>query len=81
MSFRVDSYDVKWNEKLNWGMLTFTVVFQAGTGHDQTTHKIICPADEMALLVDLMRNEAPLYYDPATNVFSTILEPAGEGES
>ena len=37
-------------------------------------------ANEMLLVVDLLRNEKPIFYDPASHTFSTGEEPIGQNE-
>jgi hypothetical protein len=36
---------------------------------------------EMMMLVDLLRNEKPIYYDRKYNLITTGIEPVGEGEN
>ena len=36
--------------------------------------------DEMHMLVDLLRNEKPIYFDTSSRLLSTSFEPVGEKE-
>ena len=35
---------------------------------------------ELSFMVDLLRNEKPIYFDPDTKQLNTSLEEVGEGE-
>ena len=71
------------------------IEYQAGWNTDQHVGRIVLKLDgepgmpEMGILdppefhavVDILRNEKPLYYDRDTKQLWTLHEPPGEGES
>ena len=71
---KIEKYQMAWNAGRNEGML----VLLMEDGH--TVNQPIDSAEEGMFLVDLLRNEEPVFYDAASDVILTGFEPVGEGE-
>ncbi|MEO1263201.1 MAG: hypothetical protein AAFZ15_30605 [Bacteroidota bacterium] len=52
------------------------LIVSDGTGYHYNFHS----ATEASLLLDILRNESPVYYDPHHELLATGLEEVGEGE-
>lgn len=61
----------------NVGGTTSVNVYYDGGGADSIADLSIA---EASYLIDLLRNEKPVYYDAALKRMSTSFEPVGEGE-
>lgn len=71
----VVGYRTLWNATDNHGQLWILFADQTGKLFDTETPQ------EMMMLVDLLRNEKPIYYDHQHNLIMTGIEPVGEGEN
>ncbi len=71
----VIGYKTFWNATDNHGQLWILFADETGQLFDMETPQ------EMMMLVDLLRNEKPIYYDRKYNLITTGLEPVGEGEN
>jgi len=72
---RVEKYQMVWNAGENQGVLI--LLLEGG----ETVHLTIDTADEGTFLLDLLRNESPVFYEPNGGVVCTGFEPVGEGEA
>lgn len=54
-----------------------TVIF---LGQEGKFYQYEVPLDEARFLLDLLRNEKPIYINPLTRTLSTSTEPVGEAE-
>ena len=70
----VKKYSVNWRHIENYG---YIIVYYENMGFGL---KIESP-QELLFLVDLLRNEEPVYFDPTTKQINTSLEEVGEGET
>ena len=71
---KIEKYALIWKVDQNEGSLHLTLK------GDETAQMLIDSAAEASLVLDMLRNEAPVYADPEHNLLTTGLEPAGEGE-
>lgn len=69
----VIGYRTFWNATDNHGQIWILLANETGKLFDTETPQ------EMMMLVDLLRNEKPIYYDLKHNFIMTGLEPIGEG--
>lgn len=76
MKAKVTSYRV--THKLG-GLTTISCTRIIGGLANEYSLRDLQPA-EAALIIDLLRNESPVYLDLATNTITVGAEPAGEGE-
>jgi hypothetical protein len=53
-----------------------TIYLQSGVGHSVRPLRL----DEAQYMLDILRNEKPLFYDPAKRALRTSYEPPGEAE-
>ncbi len=68
---RVEAYRVVWDlDNHNGGLV---LVLQK----DRVFHRIHAPA-QLQMLVDLLRNEQPIFYDHRRKLLQTADEPVGE---
>jgi hypothetical protein len=70
----VKNYKAYWRPAMNYGVLT---IWYDTTFSQQ---KIESP-QEMLILVDLLRNEKPVYFHTVTKAIATAKEPVGEEET
>lgn len=70
----IQSYKVTWRPTENVGMIHLCLA-------DGAASVPIDSAMEMMMLVDLLRNESPVYYDARHEVVLTGFEPVGEGSN
>ena len=68
------SYQAYWRPERGYGVIT---AYYADTFKQQT----ISSASEMAMIMDLLRNEKPVYISDSTWAFTTSNEPVGEEET
>jgi len=71
----VKKYHIGWRHAAHSGLIK---MFYAGTGDVQIDS---LAADDYMAMVDILRNEAPIYYDEVAKVLATHHEAVGEGES
>lgn len=71
---KIEKYQMAWNAGKNEGVL----ILLMEDGHTVNQH--IDSAAEGMFLVDLLRNEDPVFYDATSDVILTGFEPVGEGE-
>ncbi len=74
MRQRIERYAFFWNTNANEGHMLFH--FSDGS----TGQAMLDSPQEGSLLLDLLRNEKPVYYDEDTSLIMTGLEPVGEGD-
>ncbi len=70
----IERYAFFWNTKANEGHMHFQ--FSDGS----RGQAFLDSPQEGQLLLDVLRNEQPVYYDDAHDMIMTGLEPVGEGE-
>ncbi len=70
----IERYAFFWNVKDNEGSMQLQ--FSDGSG-DQV---LVDSPQEGLLLLDVLRNEKPVFYDAKHGIIMTGLEPVGEGE-
>jgi len=68
-------YRTLWNATDNHGQLWVQFADETGKLFDTET------PEEMMMLVDLLRNEKPIFYDSKYNLIMTGFEPVGEGNN
>ncbi len=74
-------YRVFWSAETKQGRLELHGLAAGGKyGVEATVSVDVNDADELHMLVDLLRNEKPVHFDRATQTFETIQEPTGEAE-
>jgi hypothetical protein len=77
----VRSYRAIWSTQTRRGRIVLGGLTPGGRGVVAVTHEVsVEDASEMHMLVDLLRNEKPVYFDRGTQSFETTKEPIGEGE-
>jgi hypothetical protein len=70
----ITAYSVYWHQDTKAGDVRVNLV-------DDTSHTLTgLSADEVHMLVDLLRNEKPVYYSVERQVVFVAWEPVGEGE-
>ena len=69
----VKNYSVNWRPAENTG---YVVVYYENYGFGIWVDSV----QELSFMVDLLRNEKPIYFDPNTKQLNTSLEEVGEGE-
>ncbi|MCP8310271.1 MAG: hypothetical protein L6M37_05300 [Candidatus Methylarchaceae archaeon HK02M1] len=70
----VKGYKAYWRPEMNYGVLT---IYYGTTFNQQ---KIESP-QELLILVDLLRNEKPVWFHTVTKAIVTGVEPVGEEET
>ncbi len=78
MRRKIENYAFFWNVRANEGHFVFQLD-ENENGSPTATLFLDSPA-EGTLLVDILRNESPVYYDEENEIIMTGLEPVGEGE-
>jgi hypothetical protein len=73
-TFEVKSYVIFWDIDGHFGNIQLNLSNNQGFAIGGQT------PEEMHMLVDILRNEKPLYFDTTSKLLSTSFEPAGEGE-
>ncbi len=74
MRQEITHYAFFWRPEDNKGRIQFALA--DGTGGQVELDS----AQEGLLLLDLLRNEKPVFYDAANDLIMTGMEPVGEGE-
>ena len=69
----IKTYKITWNPRDNAGAIHFGLA--NGTGASVSVDS----AQEMSMMVDILRNEAPVYWCPQNGFLMTGFEPVGEG--
>ena len=72
MASKIEKYQVSWNAGKNEGILI--LLLEDGS----TITQPIDTADEGSFLVDILRNESPVFYDHASDIILTGFEEVGE---
>lgn len=76
----VGSYQAHWSTQQHKGQIKIQAWFGAGWGTTALTLEVESP-EEMLVLVDLLRNEKPIWYDSDGGKIRTgQWEPVGEAE-
>lgn len=79
---KVLSYDAKWSAKQHKGEIVIHSLQLGGLHPTEVDYAVeIEDPKEMHFLVDLLRNEKPVYFDLDMLRFSVTSEPTGEEES
>lgn len=76
-SVRVERYYARWSPFNHDGYIVIYTEGGGGTAFDETQFQT--PA-EFQIVVDLLRNEKPVWWDPADQRLYVSNEPVGEGE-
>lgn len=77
----ISSYKAAWNYKDKEGVLVlFWKEASRPWGSNMTNPITVTDPMEFQMMVDLLRNESPVEYDPEQHKLVTGFEPAGEGE-
>lgn len=71
---KIETYSIMWNTDINNGNINLLL---EGGGTRMITAD---SAAECSLLVDILRNESPVYIHVRHNQLITGMEPVGEGE-
>jgi hypothetical protein len=71
----VKKYHVAWQHTNHRGFIS---LIYAGQGGKQINN---LPYEDFTAMVDLMRNESPIYYDENQSLLATQHEPVGEEET
>ncbi len=69
----ISGYKFFWNVENNEGIMHLHT-------DDGNVNFTLDSPQEASLLIDVLRNEKPVYYDPAGGIVMTGMEPVGEGE-
>ena len=78
----INDYRVFWSAETRKGRLELHGLAAGGKyGVEATVSVDVNDPGEMAMLVDILRNEKPVHFDRASQTFETTQEPTGEGES
>lgn len=89
--FEIAGYRTEWSVEHSQGKIEvsfpkggqsrFAIFRPSATFGFETVPVSITDVNEMALLLDMLRNEAPIFFDPNTVTFKTgSWEQTGEGE-
>ncbi len=71
---KIETYSIMWNTDINNGNIN--LLLEGGGTRMLTADS----AAECSLLVDILRNESPVYIHARHNQLITGMEPVGEGE-
>ena len=71
----IDRYKAYWSISYNLGRVS---VWKEG--QEETWNFQVDSTGEFSLVIDLLRNEKPVYYDPEAEIIGGANEPVGEGE-
>ena len=74
MTQEIKGYAFFWNVKGNEGTL------QLQLSNETRGHLLVDSPQEGLLLLDILRNESPVYYEEKNGMIMTGLELVGEGE-
>lgn len=72
---KIEKYQMAWNAGKNEGMLILL------TEDGGTVNQPIDSAEEGYFLMDMLRNEEPVFYNAEADIIVTGFEPIGEGET
>ena len=72
---QIDTYKITWRPCENVGLIHLGLADGSGGKIEVES------AQEMSLLVDMLRNEAPVFWDPVHCFIMTGFEPVGEGSA
>ena len=72
---QIETYKITWNPRDNFGQIHLALA--GGTASSVP----IDSAQEMSMMVDILRNEAPVYWCPDNGFLMTGHEPVGEGNN
>jgi hypothetical protein len=72
---RIIDYQAVWNNDQHKGRIILKLEGETG----QPEMGVFDPP-EFHAIIDILRNESPLYYDKDLKVLCTLQEPTGEGE-
>ena len=72
---QVKSYSIFYRHLDHSGMIYLNM--KDGSGQHFAFHS----EQEASLILDLLRNEKPVFYDPVHEMLATGMEPVGEGET
>lgn len=75
----VTQYKVEWNTQRRTGVLKLIVWTGATTSQEFSI--AVNNANDMQTLIDLVRNEKPVFYDSDTMTITTGYEAVGEAET
>lgn len=79
MDLEIDSYKFFWNAKTNEGQLMLALLPEKESDPNVVTLLLDTP-QEGTLMIDILRNEKPVYYNTDSELIHTGFEPVGEGE-
>lgn len=71
----IEQYKITWRPEDDAGMVHLALANGAGASLP------IDSAAEAAFLLDMLRNESPVFYDTENRLLATGMEPVGEGEA
>ena len=71
----IESYKLIWSLAANEGRMMYLLV-----GGGTAIHNLDSP-QEGQLIIDMLRNEKPVYYDAENDLIMTGMEAVGEGEA
>lgn len=72
---QIETYKITWNPRDNAGHI------HLGLAEGTAASLPVDSAQEMSMLVDILRNEAPVYWCPSNGFLMTGFEPVGEGSN
>ena len=72
---RIKEYQAHWISSSKVGV--FKLKYENGGWSDEI--KVKTP-EEFSVIIDLLRNESPIYHSPGNDAIVTFEEPVGEGE-
>lgn len=79
MRQKIENYAIFYNAQANEGHILFQFDHTAEGANTATL--ILDSPQEGTLILDILRNEDPVYYDDEHHIIMTGLEIAGEGEA
>ena len=78
MRQRIEKYAIFYNVQANEGHILFQ--FDDSVAGDSTATLLLDSPQEGTFILDILRNESPVYYDDEHHLIMTGLEFTGEGE-
>ena len=78
MLHQVIGYRLQWHTRAARGRVI--IICETGSGEAQRVQFEVSNAAELAGIGDILRNEAPVGFDPDTGLITTGDEPVGEAE-
>lgn len=70
----IKQYDVAWRHMNHTGTISLIYAGQGGKQLDNLTF------EDFSAMIDLLRNESPMFYDEGQQLLATHHEPVGEEE-